>query len=133
MNDFLAAFVDSSDELSDRPSIPLPQTYYEPMGSALRDSLRILGCKQMKILFSSFTGSNAMALRRVAVAAGGSGVVSGADDGPEVGMSQEEMENEDLKMKAAGGVEAVEAKRQYEMNLLKRNLAFQVCQFGLCV
>eukprot|EP01071_Lankesteria_metandrocarpae_P014940 Lankesteria_metandrocarpae@DN9165_c0_g1_i1.p1 len=105
--EFLAPFVDSSNEYSDRPAVTLPTSPDLPDGCALRDALRILGCKQMKILFGTAfdktPGTNS------ATAATGSGGAEGGadDDVPEAAKDKE-------------------AKRLYESNLLKRNLAFQI-------
>lgn len=98
VHDFLAAFVDN-DELTGRAAVVLPKSVDEPAGSALRDALKLLGCKQMKISF----GVEGKKQSKASV-----------DEQPSADQTGEENE------------EAEGQKAAYELSLLKRNLAFQV-------
>lgn len=115
VHDFLGAFVDTTDEgMAQRPrrQLELPRGAEEPAGAALRDALRLLGCKQMKITFHR---------QRSAAARGNQ------DDDLE-GSSEAGGVNGPLAPQAGapGSTTEAEGKAAYELNLLKRNLAYQV-------
>lgn len=48
----MAPFVDA-DDLTGRSAVALPKNVNDPAGTALRDALKLLGCKQMKISFGA--------------------------------------------------------------------------------
>lgn len=110
VHNFLGAFVDTAedDTMTQRPrrQLELPRSACEPAGAALRDALKLLGCKQMKITF-----------RRQRQAARGN--------------HEEDAENIEQGLAGAGSTAAVASPNEcgeaaYELNLLKRNLAYQV-------
>lgn len=95
---FLTAFVDG-DEASGRRLLDLPRSSDEPLGAALRDALRLLGCKQMKITFDKQRPAER----------------GGDDEDPAEPSSNDKTDEVAAAQQAA-----------YELNLLKRNLAHQI-------
>lgn len=92
---FLGALIDSDDKTG-RPPVPLPKSPSEPSGSSLSDALKVLACKQMKIMFTS--------------------------DNKTLRATRTSEDQEAIDQDP----EADEQKGLYEVNLLKRNLTFHV-------
>ena len=53
VHQFLAPFVDTIDESHEEPQLALPKSTKTGEGSALSDVLRILGCRQLKLTFTT--------------------------------------------------------------------------------
>jgi hypothetical protein len=112
VHNFLGAFVDTVEDDISRPprrQLELPKSVEEPSGAALRDALRLLGCKQMKITFFRNRPHLTKPLQE--------NEKEFADILPETDTTPTcpELNSSQKNMTDA-----------YEENLLKRNLAYQV-------
>merc|ERR1719146_519903 len=73
VSNVLSLFADENDN-DDGDAVPLPETYDEPAGKVLRDCLKLLACKEIRVSFAKKEGGeegdDAPAAAAAAAAAG---------------------------------------------------------------